>query len=250
MPRRVTEPEPTARQPRRRERLRASPNEEISCDECSKALLILRRAHDSADALLKAYHLARSRRGGEGRGRPRGMSTDEEQDLLRAMLDMAAAGLDSMVKQLVRDALGRVIHGDARARSGLERHISGRIRPGDADFLSKVLASPDPTASVVQEYVAHLTESSLQSASELARAASAFGLEPREVGLDFEVLRSIFDVRNKIIHELDINFAGERRIRNVRRVDAMVTHTNTLLDIGEQVLHAVNRKIEQLEREP
>jgi hypothetical protein len=39
----------------------------------------------------------------------RGMSTDEEQDLLRAMLVTAAPGLDAMTKQLIRDALPKVV---------------------------------------------------------------------------------------------------------------------------------------------
>jgi hypothetical protein len=174
------------------------------------------------------------------------MSTDEEQDLLRAMLVMAAAGLDSMVKELVRDALPNVIFADPQARSGLERHISGRVRSPDSDFLPRILSAPLPSSAVVEDYIAHLTASSLQSAAELARAASAFGLEPRNVGIDFERLRSIFDVRNKIIHELDINFEARRRVRNVRRADTMIGHTNALLEIGEKTLLAVDGKIRQI----
>jgi hypothetical protein len=171
------------------------------------------------------------------------MTTDEEQDLLRAMLVMAAAGLDSMVKELVRDALPSVVFDDPQAKGGLERHISARVRSSDSDFLSKVLSSPGPSSAVVQDYVMQLTASSLQSAAELARAASALGLEPRNVGIDFEQLRLIFDVRNKIIHELDINFEVKRRVRNVRRADTMVRHTNALLEIGEKILRAVDEKI-------
>jgi|SRR5262245_53147763 len=230
----------------RRSRLRALTLVESTSDSCSKALLILTHAHDSADAFLKAYDLARSQRGGRGRRAPRGMSTDEEQDLLRGMLVMAAAGLDSMVKQLVREALPRVVHDDRQAKSGLERHILSRARPPDSDFLSKVLASPTPTHAVVQDYVGHLTASSLQSASELARAASAFGLEPRDVGIDFEELRGIFEIRNRIIHELDIDFEARRRVRRVRRADTMVRHTNALLGIGEKILRAIDGKVDRL----
>src|SRR5712691_1458226 len=66
-----------------------------TCDSplCKSAGRILETAHDSAGALLKAFDLARTQR-----GRSAGMSTDQEQDLLRAMLVMAAAGLDGMVK--------------------------------------------------------------------------------------------------------------------------------------------------------
>lgn len=210
--------------------------------QCSNAKLILEAAHESAAALLKAYNLARQSRGGRGNEAPRGMTTDEEQDLLRAMLVMAAAGLDSMVKQLVRDVLPLVLREDERARSGLERHIVSRIRPGDGDFLGRVLSAIDHAAAVIEDYVTALTSSSLQSAAELARAASAFGLEPREVGIDFEELRRIFDARNKIIHELDMNLSADRRIRNVRGSAAMVRDTNMLLEIGERILCAVSPK--------
>lgn len=232
--------------PVRRVRLRQRAVDACASDLCSKAQTILARAYDSAEALLKAYDIARSRRGGRSRQAPRGMSTDEEQDLLRAMLVMAAAGLDSMVKQLVRDALRPIVRADLQAQRGLERYISARLQSASPGFLSSVLASPSPTEAVNREYVSDLTGSSLQSASELARAASAFGLEPGAVGIDFEELRAIYDVRNKIIHELDINFETPRRVRTVRQVGTMVRHTNALLRIGEQFLLGVDGKVNRL----
>ena len=86
---------------RRVPKLRELTNRPVASEACQGAALILKHTHDSASALLKAFNLAR-----EGRGRPRGMTTDEEQDLLRAMVVMAAAGLDAMAKQLIRDGLG------------------------------------------------------------------------------------------------------------------------------------------------
>jgi hypothetical protein len=75
---------------------------------CKSAGRILETAHDSAGALLKAFDLARTQR-----GRSAGMSTDQEQDLLRVMLVMAAAGLDGMVKQLIRDTLPSLLERDS-----------------------------------------------------------------------------------------------------------------------------------------
>ena len=86
--------------PERRHKLRVAALPDPKTAACSKAAVILARTHESADALLKAFELAQ-----QERGTPRGMSTDDEQDLLRAMLVMTAAGLDSMLKQLIRDAL-------------------------------------------------------------------------------------------------------------------------------------------------
>ena len=93
------------------------------------------------------------------------MSTDEEQDLLRAMLVMSAAGLDSMAKQLVRDALPVLVKADSSVRQGLEKFAARRIR-GDPDspdpvdgarFLSRVLAATDQQEQVIEEYIGDLT---------------------------------------------------------------------------------------------
>jgi len=67
---------------------------------------ILERACDSAQAFLDAFATVRKSR------KAKGTATDHEQDLMRAALVFAAAGLDSMVKQLVRDTLQTVISKD------------------------------------------------------------------------------------------------------------------------------------------
>jgi len=63
------------------------------------------------------------------------MTTDEEQDLLRAMLVMAAAGLDSMTKQLIRDALPQVVHRTGAAREGLEKFLARQLT-GDVELIT------------------------------------------------------------------------------------------------------------------
>ena len=63
------------------------------------------------------------------------------------------------------------------------------------------------------------------------------------LGIVFPELRPIFEVRNKIIHELDINLDAERRNRNVRSRDQLMRHANVLLRIGEEMIKAVDGKI-------
>jgi hypothetical protein len=220
---------------------------------CEKAALILEHTHDSATALLKAFDLVRSRKGsGEGKG-PVGMTTDEEQDILRAMLVMGAAGLDSMAKQLIRDCLPLLVFVDPLAHEGLERFLAQRVE-GDLEsstagraprFLARLLASPNLQAGATEQYVAHLTSASLQSAEELRRIAAAFGLTTEQLTTDFASLKSIFDVRNKIIHELDVNLDAPRRSRNIRRKPQLVTETNRLLQAGEELLRAVGGQLQR-----
>jgi hypothetical protein len=137
---------------------------------CENSSLILRHAYESSGALLKAYGLARQQRGGR-----RGMTTDQEQDLLRAMLVMATAGLDAMSKQLIRDALPDLLKKSERALNTFEKFIARRLT-SDQDaseksaanrFLARVLSRPSPQAQLTEEYVQDLTRGSLQSTEAL-----------------------------------------------------------------------------------
>jgi hypothetical protein len=220
---------------------------------CERAALILEHTHESVAALLKAFDLARSVRGGKKPSR--GMTTDEEQDLLRAMLVMAAAGLDSMTKQLIRDALPLIVHSNERARDGLEKYLARQLT-GDVElitagrspkFVAMLLSSSDLPQRAAAKYVEHLTAASLQSAEELLKIGAAFGLTGAELTTDFQTLRPIFGVRNKIVHELDIDLTGARRKRNLRGKADLVRYSNALLAAGGDLIGAVNRQLTALD---
>lgn len=194
--------------------LRQLTSKPVSSEECRNAALVLKHAHDSASALLKAFNLAKSQRGGKV---VRGMTTDPEQDLLRAMLVMAAAGLDAMAKQLIEDSLPALVQIDPAVKKGLETFIARRIK-GDGEstrglsggkFVARILAAPSHQAQVIREYIEELTGGSLQSVGELRRTAEALGV--RITATDDRTLQPIFNIRNTIIHELDMNLQGDRR---------------------------------------
>lgn len=223
-----------------------SPAQRGEVGPTTKARLILTHAHESAEAFLDAFGGIRKLRGARS-----GTSTDEEQDLLRAMLVMAAAGLDSTAKQLIRDSLPELIGCDPKVREGLETFVTRQIR-GDPDggaatsgtrFLARILVSESQRDELIEEYILHLTGSSLQSADELMRTATALGVEPASVGIDKRRLQTIFAVRNKIIHELDINFDHPNRNRESRSQPRMTEYTNTLLEVAESILAAVDRML-------
>lgn len=216
-----------------------------------QARLILAHTHESAGALLKAFNLARSQRSGGGAKGTGGMTTDEEQDILRAMLVMAAAGLDSMTKQLIRDTLPLIIRVNDRAREGLEKYVARQFandielaNEGRASrFVASLLSSQNLPDRAANEYVRHLTSGSMQSAEELLKIAAAFGLTRDQVKTDFQSLKEIFEVRNKIIHELDINLQGTRRKRNIRSRDDLVSHANALLAAADDLLRAIDQEL-------
>ena len=213
---------------------------------CEKATVILNCAHESASSLLNLFELLRAKRGA---GTPRGMTTDEEQDLLRAMLVMAAAGVDAMIKQLIRDSLPALVMADPKVKEGLESFVSGQIRgeerntPSGRKFLAKVLAAPSHQAQVIEEYIGDLTGGSLQSADSVLSTANALGIAPKSLGVDPKALKKIFDIHNDIIHELDINLEAERRIRNLRSRSAMIASTDDLFKVAANMRDAVDKTL-------
>lgn len=244
-----------------------------TASECSKASTILVHMRDSCQAHLTAYRNARNFRSlvksleaEEERlkktgaktttdvefSRVRGMSTDEEQDLFRAMLVTAASGLDAVTKQLIFDALPVLLEKDEKAQEGLatfvERRLKGELEspeePGRGTFLARVLTAPSIQRRLIDDYVKSLTGGSLQSAEELARAAVALGIEkPRDAHIDPKALKPIFNCRNKIIHELDINLEAPRRNRNIRTEGEMLSYTNLLLEVAQGLVSVVNEKV-------
>ncbi|MFC1895153.1 hypothetical protein ACFL0Q_00610 [Thermodesulfobacteriota bacterium] len=210
--------------------------------------MILQYAHDSARALLQALRTVRSQRQAR-----RGVLTDEEQDLLRAMLVMAASGLDSVVKQLIRDALPILCRGDSRVLSRFQTYVARQVR-GDAEghvtndvskLLARVLTADSPQAALIESYVYALTGSSLQSVDELFKVASALDVPQNVIAKD--TLVSIFEARNDIIHELDIDFDAPRRNRRNRRIPWMIQSANELLLLAERFYAECERKMNEVQ---
>lgn len=217
--------------------------------EAERSSLILKHTHDSAHAILKAFDIIRQQRSGGTKG----ATTDEEQDLLRAMLVMTASGLDAMTKQLIRDALPLLARFDDKVKAELEKFTTRQLK-GDGnelgssrvrDFLARVLIAESQKEQVVIEFIDFLTSGSLQSAQEIIRAANALGLTSDDLKLDSQDLKPIFDIRNQIIHELDIAFDAPRRNRYTRQRSQMISYSNFLLEYAENILGVVLAKIIQ-----
>ena len=216
-------------------------------EESRKAYLILKYSHESAKSFLDAFETVRAQRGAQ-----RGATTDEEQDLLRAMVVMAAASLDSLLKQIIRDSVPTLIHLDESVWEGLEKFLARRLRTEAEEatgakahaFLARILAADSQQAQVIEEYVHDLTGTSLQSDKEVMKAISALGLEAGELEIDASILKPIFETRNRIIHEFDINFEAARRNRQSRTMEQMISHTNNLLTVATAILEGVYAKLE------
>ena len=166
---------------------------------------------------------------------------DVDQDLLRAMVVFAGAGLDSALKQLIRDALPALIdQGDPDARKAFERFAENRL--SDNRAIARLLISDSPRQGVIDQLVEERTAGSLQSWEELTKVAGYFGVvEQIPIKAD---LKPAFDCRNLIVHELDVDIDGPAPgNRKPRSKDEMVSHASGLLKTASEIVKAVDAKL-------
>jgi hypothetical protein len=216
--------------------------------EATPAALIYQYSVASANALWAAYDLAR-----DSRGKPRGITTDQEQDILRAMLVAAGSGLDGAIKQLIRDALPELIKKHDAVHDAFEKFTQKRLQIGEADgisgvspkVLSRILASPDPLARLIRDYSDDLTGDSLQSTEQLFKVCNALGASQNPIG-DPATLKKVFIARNQIIHELDMNLGSLNRKRRVRNQQNMQTYSERLLKICFDIIQDVDGRLDEI----
>ena len=208
----------------------------------ARACQIVEYAHESAESLHDAFvHL---------KGGRKGPATDEEQDVLRAMLVFAGAGLDSSIKELFKSCLRHLVLVEPKVKDEFQKFIQREISKGTAQLpintklLAEAFVEPFPIIYLIERYVYDLTGSSLQSADQIFSASAALGIDPKkEAKLDKDKLDRIFKARNKIIHEFDIDFSGARRNRVLRPMTKMIERTNVLLEVSERFIKLVHSKL-------
>ncbi len=176
----------------------------------------------------------------------KGTATDHEQDLLRAALVFAAAGLDSMVKQLVRDALHTVVAKEKGAHAQFADYVQSRLKRMesiDLRFLAEAIASEHPSNHLKQELTKELTGSSLQSKDQLLRVAAYFAIPANEITKDPNKLKMVFETRNQIAHEMDILFGQTNRGRRQRKYGTMSEYTTVILTTAVAFYSAVAKRL-------
>lgn len=217
------------------------------CEETETAQRFLASAYDSVDDVLQTRQLVRATSRQEGGKSHVGAPSGSEQDLLRAALVFSGAGLDATLKQLVRDALPALLPISGTAQKHFEafvqRAISGssdEVRPA---ALAKLLVSPSPRDTLLNNYVYDLTGSSLQSTEQAHRTIAALGIEDRKLTASINQLRDMFVARNEIAHELDLVRVRSKgdRTRRTRQVGLTETMCNQALEVAQQVVNAVTR---------
>lgn len=209
--------------------------------QCSFAYTILCNAHHASSSFFEAFTTVRKNRGAKG------TPTDEEQDLLRACLVFAGAGLDSMAKQLLRDALRDVIDlrlgAQAMLRQHVSRHFLRDLGQSAIETLAEALVDPNPRARFVERLVLDLTGGSLQSVEELLRVGSYFDIPSADLLKDRSKLQEVFAARNQIVHEMDVDFAQPNRNRRPRSKSAVESSTRSVLGVAGTLLGEVDNRL-------
>jgi len=207
---------------------------------CQKGFVILSNAHDAASSFLAVFEAIRRER------RAKGTPTDEEQNLLRAMLVFASAGLDSLAKQLVQDALPSVLGRSEGAGKMFKVFVERRLRAADGidiKVLADVLGDSQPRQRLTELYIHDLTSGSLQSTEELLRVGAAFDIPSVSLAANTSALTEVFRVRNQIVHEMDVDFDQPNRNRTPRAKQTMIEHTNRVFEVAKAFLEGVDSQL-------
>jgi len=205
----------------------------------SRAAQVVKYGHESAEALLDAFRTKKGKR--------KGGATDEEQDILRGMVITCGACIDSTLKQIFQDCLNELILGDPAVKEGLDKFVEKTLKKelssDTTKLLAKALTSGNAQAYLSEQYLRDLTGSSLQSIDQLFAASNALGVGTSIVKRDQPTLKDAFIARNKMVHEMDMDFSAARRNRVQRGVDEMIDWSNCLLKVAEFTVKEVNTKL-------
>ena len=191
-----------------------------------------------------------------GRSGAKGASTHEQQDLYRAMLIFACAGLDVFVKQLVKNKLPQLLEVDSEVQSKFKDYVKRGLKKDEKEILNTValaLIDQTPRNIFLNEYIKDMTGESLQSIEELRRVSAASGLDTKKIfsGEKMNTIRDAFTTRNEIIHEMDINIneSASRttgyRTRRQRKAPTMEDHTKSILDLAGELFTAYKEKFQK-----
>jgi hypothetical protein len=206
-------------------------------ESCKKSHRVLCGAYDACNEFLDQF---RSLRKDAGRGSIR----DTHQDILRAMLAFACAGFDSCLKRLLQDTLRQVIDCDEKAHETFTESVRRKLPDIESsrDLLASVLTARDPRAQLVQAVLADLLYESLQSVPQFSRVSAAFNVKTVDKA-SLSKLKTAFEARNYVIHEMDIDFSKATRSRRQRTESDMKDMTRTVLDTASLLLEGVDKKL-------
>lgn len=223
-------------------------------DQLLKVCKVFDRTEESVNHFFEIYTEL-------GRGKT-GAPSHSRQDLLRAMLVFASAGIDIFLKQIIKNSLPAVIETDNGAQTMFIQFIERRLKKTresdkivsiqentqvDIKFIAGAIGSNDTRNYLLKEYEKDLVNSSLQSRDEIFRVAAAFAITSEKIlgKIKADSLKDVFLARNDVIHEMDIDFnktvASDTK---KRKQDETVKQCKIIFEIMNNFLKEVSLKLE------
>jgi len=166
-----------------------------------------------------------------------------KEDLLRAVLLFSCSTIDSVGKQLAKDCLKEVIDVDEGAQKIFEEHISRKIKQQPEKLLARALSNPDYRGELIKFVIESIDGTSLQSYQQISELTAKFGIVTDEI-ISQDKAKAVFDARQKIIHEMDIEVLAESGSRAQRRTRA----ENELKQLSEGILEAACKLIDNVHK--
>lgn len=205
----------------------------------------LASAYDSVSSLIEvSYPALRAQRTG-GRGR----LTHAEQDLFRAAVVFAGAGVDAVLKQALRSCVPIQIERSDGAREKYLEFAVQYVQEGkeiSARRIAKLLIQPSSESALREEYVKSLTGSSLQSQMQVTGALAALGIKDQKLFKAAKDLNPLFKARNEIAHEMDMTPAAIERTRGARtRRERVMSTYVSICHTGLNYCQVVLNRLEQ-----
>ncbi|MDD3187535.1 MAG: HEPN domain-containing protein [Bacilli bacterium] len=210
----------------------------MSQDELTKhSRAILDSAKDTINSFFEIYDNSKKK------------ITEQNQDLLRAIILFSGSTIDAIIKKLINDTIQEVIDRDDGANSEFKDFVSKTIQDSkniiNSKLLSELFVCNSPKEQLIIELKKNLTHNSLQSADEIAKTIGYFGIPTKELPIKIDELKSLFIVRNKIMHEMDVKLDSSTFIRNDRSKVEAKKISNELLNLSECLIDLVEKKLKQ-----
>lgn len=209
-------------------------------EKVKNSVVTLEKTHQIITRFLTVYeNIGRTRT-------TRRNQTEEQTDILRAMFVFSASGLDSVVKQLIKDCLEAVVRSSEGAQLQMKNFLMTELKDKETvniGILADLLSTPSPFDKGTKLLKNELIDKSLQSAEQLLSAGAYFDVKSTEITNNIPKLKEVFKSRNQIIHEMDIVDITSIRRRRGRPLRTMCEYTNLMLETANKFITAVESKL-------
>ena len=223
------------------------PTSQLETEEALEGYIYFEEGRLSTEHLWEVYSSIK-RKGG---------ASNQQQDILRSMLIMAAAALEVSIKKCLILVLKRLVAGNHKSKEAIikkaNRKMLGKSDDKDMNNVTEAqtrvifsaLLADNPRDIIIENSIEEELKDSLQSVKRIREIYSLAGFDLNPISTRERVLSNAFDARNLIIHQLDCAPKTARGIkrRTPRNKDEILQWTNALLEITYDFLSQANKEI-------